>query len=208
MSSDSKIVRHKLQDRIFHWSMAICMIILIFTGISPVIGIEFDWVPIHWISGTFFTILIVWHIIRSIFFQDIFSMWVGIEEVKSFFLSVLRNKLLKSGKYSLPQKLLHNTVTMISLIAIATGILLMIRIDTPLWERNPYFFDQSVWGWIYVFHGLSSLCFISIIIIHIYFALRPEKFFYTRSMIFGSITKKDFNENHDDKLWANKEESY
>ena len=208
MSSDSKIVRHKLQDRIFHWVMALCMIMLIFTGISPVIGIEFDWVPIHWISGTIFTILIIWHLIRSIFFQDIFSMWISFSEIRSFIIAIFRNRVLKSGKYSIPQKLLHNTVTVISLVAIITGILLMVRIDTPLWERNPYLFDQSSWGWIYVFHGLSSLCFISIIIIHIYFAIRPEKFFYTRSMVFGSISKKDFDDNHDDKLWVNKEESF
>ena len=187
--------------------MALCMIMLIFTGISPVIGIEFDWVPIHWISGTIFTILIIWHLIRSIFFQDIFSMWISFSEIRSFIIAIFRNRVLKSGKYSIPQKLLHNTVTVISLVAIITGILLMVRIDTPLWERNPYLFDQSTWGWIYVFHGLSSLCFISIIIIHIYFAIRPEKFFYTRSMVFGSISKKDFDDNHDDKLWVNKEES-
>ena len=208
MSSGSKIVRHKLQDRIFHWAMALCMLMLIFTGISPVIGIEFDWVPIHWISGTIFTILIIWHLIRSIFFQDIFSMWISFSEIRSFIIAIFRNRVLKSGKYSIPQKLLHNTVTVISLVAIITGILLMVRIDTPLWERNPYLFDQSTWGWIYVFHGLSSLCFISIIIIHIYFAIRPEKFFYTRSMVFGSISKKDFDDNHDDKLWVNKEESF
>ena len=208
MSSGSKIVRHKLQDRIFHWAMALCMIMLIFTGISSVIGIEFDWVPIHWISGTIFTILIIWHLIRSIFFQDILSMWISFSEIRSFIIAIFRNRVLKSGKYSIPQKLLHNTVTVISLVAIITGILLMVRIDTPLWERNPYLFDQSIWGWIYVFHGLSSLCFISIIIIHIYFAIRPEKFFYTRSMVFGSISKKDFDENHDDKLWVNKEESF
>ena len=208
MSSGSKIVRHKLQDRIFHWAMALCMLMLIFTGISPVIGIECDWVPIHWISGTIFTILIIWHLIRSIFFQDIFSMWISFSEIRSFIIAIFRNRVLKSGKYSIPQKLLHNTVTVISLVAIITGILLMVRIDTPLWERNPYLFDQSTWGWIYVFHGLSSLCFISIIIIHIYFAIRPEKFFYTRSMVFGSISKKDFDDNHDDKLWVNKEESF
>jgi len=208
MSSDSKIVRHKLQDRVFHWAMALCMIMLIFTGISPVIGIKFDWVPIHWISGAIFTILIIWHLIRSIFFQDIFSMWISFSEIRYFIIAIFRNRLLKSGKYSIAQKLLHNTVTVISLVAIITGVLLMVRIDTPLWERNPYIFDQSTWGWIYVFHGLSSLCFISIIIIHIYFAIRPEKFFYTRSMIFGSISKKDFDENHDDKLWVNKEESF
>ena len=208
MSSGSKIVRHKLQDRVFHWAMALCMIMLIFTGISPVIGIKFDWVPIHWISGAIFTILIIWHLIRSIFFQDIFSMWISFSEIRYFIIAIFRNRLLKSGKYSIAQKLLHNTVTVISLVAIITGVLLMVRIDTPLWERNPYIFDQSTWGWIYVFHGLSSLCFISIIIIHIYFAIRPEKFFYTRSMIFGSISKKDFDENHDDKLWVNKEESF
>jgi len=27
-------------------------------------------------------------------------------------------------------------------------------------------------------------------------------------MVFGSISKKDFDDNHDDKLWVNKEESF
>lgn len=206
MAPSVKIIRHKLQDRIFHWVMAICIFTLIITGLFPIVGFEFDWVPIHWIAGVILTLIIFWHIFRSIFQQDLLSMWISFSEIKSIIKGIKSKTNIKSGKYSILQKLMHNGVTLITLIAIFTGILLMIRIDTPFWERNPYLFSQSIWGWIYVLHGLSTLCFVSVIIIHIYFALRPEKFFYTWSMLVGWISKKDFDNNHDDKLWSDREE--
>ena len=206
MASKFRVIRHKLQDRIFHWTMAVCILTLIVTGLSPLIGVEFDWVPIHWITGVFLTFIIFWHIFRSIFQQDLFSMWISFLDIKSVFKGIRSQDIPKPGKYSILQKLMHNSVTVITLIAIITGILLMIRVDTPFWERNPYLFSQSIWGWLYVLHGLSALCFISVILIHIYFALRPEKFFYTWSMLVGWISKEDFNNNHDDKLWTDREE--
>jgi formate dehydrogenase subunit gamma len=39
------------------------------------------------------------------------------------------------------------------------------------------------------------------VMIHIYFALRPEKLLYTRAMIRGSITRAEYEEHHDPKRW-------
>lgn len=200
MSSD-RITRHQLSDRLFHWVMAATMLTLMATGLCPILGWEFDWVPIHWISGVLLTITVVWHIVRSITQQDLRSIWIGPIELLKLVGSLRSGIFPKPGKYSVAQRLMHSAVTVFCLTALVTGLLMLVRIDTPLWERNPYLLSQSTWGWIYVLHGLAALVFVSIILLHIYFALRPEKLFYTRSMILGWITRKELEENHDPALW-------
>ena len=200
MTSD-RILRHRLIDRLFHWAMAATMLTLLGTGLCPILGIEFDWVPIHWIAGVVLAAIIVFHTVRAVFQQDLMSMWVGPGELIKA-LGALRNGgFPMPGKYSIAQRLMHNTVTVFGLAALATGILMMVRIDTPFWERDPYLLSQSTWGFIYVLHGLAAVIFFGFIMLHVYFALLPEKLFYTRSMVLGWITRDEFNANHDPALW-------
>lgn len=206
MSSD-RITRHRLADRIFHWAMAASMLTLVGTGLCPILGLEFDWVPIHWMSGLVLTAAIVWHIVRAILQQDLMSMWLGPREFFKTVAATLRGEESKPGKYSVAQRLMHQTVTVLCLAAIVTGILLLFRIDTPLWERDPYILAQSTWGWVYVIHGFAAVVFVTVIMLHVYFALRPEKLFYTRSMILGWITRKELTENHDPEQWAAEDQS-
>lgn len=201
MSSD-RITRHRLADRLFHWVMAATMLTLMATGLCPILGIEFDWVPIHWIAGVLLTITIVWHIIRSITQQDLKSIWIGPFELLKLAGSLKSGVFPRPGKYSVAQRMMHSAVTVFCMTALITGLLMLVRIDTPFWERDPYLLSQSTWGWIYVLHGLAALVFVSIITLHVYFALRPEKLFYTRSMILGWITRKELEENHDPALWT------
>lgn len=200
MSSD-RIVRHHLVDRLFHWAMAASMLTLLGTGLCPILGWEFDWVPPHWIAGVVLAVTVIWHIFRALLQQDLMSIWIGpIELLKT--IGSLRSGLFpKPGKYSIAQRLMHSTVTVFCLAALVTGLLMLVRIDTPFWERNPYLLSQSIWGLIYVLHGLAALIFVSVIMLHVYFAMRPEKLFYTRSMILGWITRKELEENHDPDLW-------
>jgi formate dehydrogenase subunit gamma len=200
MSSD-RIVRHHLVDRLFHWAMAASMLTLLGTGLCPILGLEFDWVPVHWISGVVLTIAVVWHIVRALLQQDLRSIWVGPIELLKTIGSLRSGVFPKPGKYSIAQRLMHSTVTVFCVAALVTGLLMLVRIDTPFWERDPYLLSQSTWGWIYVLHGLAALIFVSVIMLHVYFALRPEKLFYTRSMILGWITRKELEENHDPALW-------
>ncbi len=204
MTSD-RILRHKLIDRLFHWAMAASMLTLMGTGLCPIIGIEFEWVPIHWIAGVILAAIILFHTLRAIFQQDLMSMWVGpVELIKT--LGTLRSGVFpKSGKYSVAQRLMHNAVTVFGLIALATGVLMLVRIDTPFWERDPYILSQTTWGYVYVLHGLAAVIFFSLVMMHVYFALRPEKLFYTRSMLLGWITRGEFDQNHDAALWHNAE---
>jgi formate dehydrogenase subunit gamma len=206
MSSD-RITRHRLADRIFHWAMAASMLTLVGTGLCPILGLEFDWVPIHWMSGLVLIAAIVWHIVRAILQQDLMSIWLGPREFFKTVAATLRGEEAKPGKYSVAQRLMHQTVTVLCLAAIVTGILLLFRIDTPLWERDPYILAQSTWGWVYVIHGFAAVVFVTVIMLHVYFALRPEKLFYTRSMILGWITRKELTENHDPEQWAAEDQS-
>ena len=43
--------------------------------------------------------------------------------------------------------------------------------------------------------------FVGLIIAHIYFALRPEKLWITKAMVFGYITRREYLEHHDPDRW-------
>jgi formate dehydrogenase subunit gamma len=57
------------------------------------------------------------------------------------------------------------------------------------------------WGWMYVLHGLAGIGFVALVTAHIYFAIRPEKLFLTKSMIFGWITREQYLAHHDPNRW-------
>ena len=43
---------------------------------------------------------------------------------------------------------------------------------------------------------------VGMVIAHIYFAIRPEKLWITKSMFLGYITRRDYLANHDPKRWV------
>jgi formate dehydrogenase subunit gamma len=202
----SRIIRHSFVDRILHWLMAFSVVILLATGFLPIIGIKFGWVTIHWISGLVLTAGVLVHIVRTLFWQDLASMWVGLRDIKDSVAALSQvlkreGEGAKPGKYSLAQKDLHHTVTLFVLVTIVTGLMMMVKVDTPFWERDPYWLSAETWGIVYVLHGIAALCLITIVMTHIYFAVRPEKLMYTRSMIRGWLTKEEYLQNHDPNRW-------
>ena len=52
-------------------------------------------------------------------------------------------------------------------------------------------------GLVFLLHGLSTLALVALASTHIYFALRPEKIFYTRSMLAGWMSEDEMAANHD-----------
>jgi cytochrome b subunit of formate dehydrogenase len=55
---------------------------------------------------------------------------------------------------------------------------------------------------IYVLHGLAGVGLIALIMVHIYFGIRPEKRPITKSMIFGWMSRDFYLEEHDTKRWV------
>src|SRR5882672_170720 len=166
-----RIERHAAADRWFHWLNGLAVLALLFTGFLPVIGIKFPWVTIHWISGVLVVLLVLFHIVRAAFWQRMRHIWIGLRDLK---------RPLRAGKYSLAQKLMHEAMTAALIGVAATGVLMLLKIDTPFWKRDPYVFRSDTWGFIYVLHGLAALLALTLVIVHIYFALIPENRMYLR----------------------------
>ncbi len=193
-----RVIRHSLISRVFHWIMAGCIFTLLATGLLPVLGVNFEWVEPHWIAGITLTVAVVIHVVRSLSPKKIKSMWISISDVREFIQS---GGKVRGGKFSLEQKLMHHGITLFSLVSLITGWIMLLKIDTPFWERDPFIFDADTWGLIYVLHGFSTLFFVSSIMLHIYFSLRPEKSLYLRSMFKGWLTRSEYEENHDPDRW-------
>ena len=191
-----RVQRHEPVDRIMHWVMAISVLVLLFTGVLPIIGIEFAWLALHWISGLVLTAAVLFHIIRSVMRKDLRSVWISASDLKEPF-----DEGHKPGKYSVAQKGMHAAITVVTLLVIISGLVMFAMIDTPWWERTNSL-SESALGWMFFAHGLSTLALIALIVFHLYFTLRPEKLFYLRSMIQGWISEDEFSANHDPQRWA------
>ena len=191
-----RVQRHEPIDRIMHWVMAISILVLLFTGVLPIIGIEFAWLTLHWISGLVLTAAVLFHIIRSVLQKDLMSVWISKTDLQEPF-----DESLKPGKYSVAQKGMHAAVTIVTLLVIISGLVMFAMIDTPWWDRTNSL-SESTLGWMFFVHGLTTLALIALIVFHLYFTLRPEKLFYLRSMIKGWISEDELSANHDPERWA------
>ena len=201
-----RIVRHKLPDRVFHWITAVTTLTLLCTGFLPVLEVKFDWVPIHWISGIVLTVAVAFHIVRSLFWQRLADMWLSPRELWAALCSVtwrFRGRIddYRPGKYSVAQALFHFASATLILATIVTGLVLLKGIESPFWQRDPYFVSESVRGWILVVHGMAALFLVTMIMLHVYFAFRPEKLYFTRSMLLGWITRGEYGGGHDPRKW-------
>lgn len=190
-----RVKRHDGIDRAFHWIMAGSVLTLIATGVLPIIGVRFAWLNIHWIAGLVLTFAVVFHIIRASFWQDFKSMLLTPSDFAEPF-----DENQKPGKYSFEQKGMHWAMTLLVFMVIGTGLLLFLNIDTPFWDR-PSQDNEASLGLMFLLHGLTTLALIAFTAIHIYFAVRPEKLFYTRSMVSGWISEDEMKANHDTSKW-------
>lgn len=203
-----RITRHTLSSRVFHWIMALAMIALLITAFLPVAGIRFPWVTIHWIAGVVLALAIVYHVLHSSLRQEPGSMWIGRDDLSEGSRAIarfFRRSIApppKAGKYPLDHKLYHHGAAIIAVVAIITGVLMMFRIDTPFWNQNPYFLTDSAWGVLYVLHGLSGVGLITLTVAHVYLAVRPEKRWLTRSMVWGWIRREEYLLHHDPERWV------
>lgn len=203
-----RIPRHSLAARLFHWIMAAAMFVLLFTAFLPKVGIQFNWVTYHWIAGTVLTISILFHVVHASFYLDFWSIWPDRSDLedarKRFqrFLGKSSSLPRKFAKYPLENKLYHGVVMLAGLLVIVTGICMMFRVRTVFFPRDPYLFSDMTWGMMYVLHGLAGVGLITLTIVHVYFAIRPEKLPITASMIVGSMSREFYLKEHDPNRWV------
>jgi cytochrome b subunit of formate dehydrogenase len=208
MKLPARIPRHSLVARLFHWIMAAAMFVLLFTAFLPKVGFQFNWVTYHWIAGSVLTVSILFHVIHATFYLDFWSIWPDRADVedawKRFqrFMGKPAPPPRKYAKYPLENKLYHGVVMLTGLAVIATGVCMMWRVRTIFFPRNPYLFSDMTWGLMYVLHGLAGVGLITLVIVHVYFAVRPEKLPITASMIVGSMSREFYLKEHDPKRWV------
>jgi len=202
----AKIEKHSLAARLFHWVMAAAMFVLLFTAFLPVVGIKFAWVQWHWIAGLVLTGAILFHVVHATFFLDFWSIWVGPKDLPEFKAELLRDfghevAGPKPGKYPLGNRLYHLAIVVTGLMVMISGLIMLKRVRTPLFVRDPYIMGDSAWGFTYVAHGLAGVGLVGLVIAHVYFAVRPDKWWITKGMIVGWITRRQYLEHHEPSRW-------
>jgi len=201
-----RIERHSFVARAFHWIMAASMFTLLITAFFPIVGIRFPWVTWHWMAGIVLTASIIYHIVHATFWLDFWSIWVGPKDIPEFMAEMKRDlghevDGPKPGKYPLGNRLYHLAIVVVGFIAVISGLLMMPRVRTPFFTRDPYVMSDATWGNVYVLHGLAGVGLVGLTIAHVYFAVRPEKWWITKGMIFGWVTRRDYLQHHDPKRW-------
>jgi cytochrome b subunit of formate dehydrogenase len=203
----ARVPRHSLVARAFHWIMAASMFTLLFTAFLPRVGVQFDWVTYHWIAGAVLSASVLFHIFHASFFLDFWSIWPDKIDLRDAwrrtqrFMGEPAPPPERFAKYPLENKLYHGAIIVAGLSAIVTGVFMMSRVRTIFFPRNPYLFGDMTWGMMYVLHGLAGVGLIALIMMHVYFGLRPEKRPITKSMIFGWMSRDFYLEEHDPARW-------
>ena len=203
-----RVPRHSFVARAFHWVMAISMFALLITAFLPKVGIKFDWVTYHWIAGIVLSASIIFHIIHASFWLDFWSIWpdrIDVRDAKRRLLRALGKDAPppdRFAKYPLENKFYHFVILCSGLAVICTGLFMMKRVNTfGIFSRNPYIFGDMTWGLMYVLHGLAGVGLIALIMVHVYFGIRPEKLPITKSMVFGYMSREFYLEEHDPQRW-------
>jgi formate dehydrogenase subunit gamma len=205
----AEVKRHNLSARISHWIIAAATFALLITAFVPMLGLDFPWLTIHWVSGVIFGLYLVYHIVDTAVRLSWGKMWIGIRETgEAFsrtadFFKRTESAEKRPGKWGMENKIFHHATAVAGLAVLATGILMMGRVDTWFWAADPYRWNitDANWGWIFVIHGASALAFVGLLIAHIYFAVRPDKFYLTLSMIRGWIPRHEYLTHFSRERW-------
>jgi cytochrome b subunit of formate dehydrogenase len=202
-----KVARHSLAARLFHWVMAAAMFALLITAFLPKVGVKFPWVTYHWIAGIVLTASIIFHIIHATFYMNFWAIWPDKQDLDDAgnrlrrFLGNPAPAPRRFAKYPLENKAYHGMIVLAGLAVTITGVFMMSRVRTPFFTRNPYLFGDMTWGMMYVLHGLAGVGLIALVMVHVYFAVRPEKLEMTKSMIFGTMSREFYLEHYDPQRW-------
>jgi formate dehydrogenase subunit gamma len=202
-----RVVRHRLVDRLYHWVMAAAVLTLMGSAFLPILGFKFEWVSLHWMTGVLLAGLVLIHIVRALTWQDWRAMLPDAADLRNASRGVRQavgrsgRPPGKPGKYNFLQKLYHLAVAILVLSIVGSGLLMLLKIDTPLWRRDPYWFDPDTWGIVYSTHGFASMALVTLVMIHIYFALRPEEWWLTRSMFRGYVSPREYADHCDRERW-------
>lgn len=172
--------------------MALAVIALSVTAFLPIVGIRFDWVPLHWMAGVLLTLAVLFHLYRVFVVHGLREMTPGMDDVRE----VVRDSRgaghegLSEAKYDAFQKGYHAAAALTVLVLVVTGLFMLAKIDTTFWRRDPSIMSDQSWGIVYVLHGAAALILLFLFIVHVYFSLLPEHRAFLMSMLRGRGPEK------------------
>ena len=222
-----EVDRFTLAQRASHWVMAISIFAMMLSGfiimnnevtVKAVAGIS--WLTIHIISAVVLIAYVVFHIAHVTYKGTWEKMWVGSKEAKDL-ITRFRNLIGLTGEYPRQfeypsaQKLLHWGVTAATFGIIFTGLVLWRRVEVLalFWEPTREFTflgiefglgtadSLGLVSWSFVLHDLFAAGMLALVMGHIYFALRPNEWEITKSMITGKVTVEEYAEKYSPSSW-------
>jgi len=224
----AEVRRFSAAQRASHWIMAIAVFLLMLSGflimnssvtVKTVLGAS--WLLIHEVSAIVLIGYVLFHVGHVASKGTWGEMWFGRADAADLWVR-LKNfvgatqEYPKQFKYPSAQKLLHWSVTGATLGLVLTGLVLLRRVQTPLWDAAREFSflgvtfglggatagEMGLVPWSFVLHDFLAVATLALVMGHVYFALRPREWAITRSMVTGTVSATAYAEKYSPTSWA------
>jgi len=209
-SQEEEIQRHNLFQRIYHWSNAVAVIILIISGwmiyqpraVPAPEGTAFDWFFWHRWGVALLLVALAFHTVYESFIaRGSNPMAVNRSEAGKF-LTIFKNFFGLSRLY--PRATKYHSGQIFFHWAVAGNLFALILTGFVIWKPFRDFLPLSLFGlgWDFIFtcrlfHGFFSATLIASLMGHIYFALFIKKNWpEAKSMFTGRISLREYLGSH------------
>jgi len=222
-----EVERFTAAQRASHWIMAISIFLLMLSGflimnhsVTVKSALGLSWILVHEVSAIVLIAYVIYHVGRVLSVGTFWEMWFGITDAKDLWargknLFGVSDTYPRQFKYPSAQKLLHWSVTGTTLGLIVTGLVLLRRVQTPLWAATrefsflgikfglggPTLGQMGLIPWSFVLHDFLAISTVALVIGHVYFGLRPEEWDITKSMVTGRIPVAAYAEKYSPRSW-------
>ncbi|MFB6131150.1 MAG: cytochrome b/b6 domain-containing protein, partial [Salinigranum sp.] len=179
------------------------------------------WITVHEVAAITLIAYVLFHLGHVASKGTWSVMWFGRDDVADLWtrfqnLVGLTDEYPKQFKYPSAQQALHLFVSLAVLGLVATGLVLLRRVQTPLWAATREFtFLGVTFGlgggtvgtmglvpWSFVLHDFLAIATLSLVMGHVYFALRPREWSITQSMVTGKIPVDVYAEKYSRSSWS------
>lgn len=223
-----EVPRFTAAQRASHWIMAISVFLLMLSGflimnadvtVRTFLGVS--WLVVHEVSAIVLIGYVIFHLGHVAWKGTWTEMWFGRRDAEDLWvrgknLVGLADEYPRQFKYPSAQKLLHQGVTLATLGLIVTGLVLLRRVQTPLWDTTREFsflgIEFGIGGtglssmglvpWSFVIHDFLAVVLLALVMGHVYFAIRPNEWAITRSMVTGTVSARAYAEKYSPTSWS------
>jgi len=221
-----EVNRFTLAQRASHWIMAIAVFALMLsgfiimnTGVTVKVVAGLSWLDLHIVSAVVLIGYTLFHVGHVAYKGTWNKMWFGRAEARDLWTRFTNligrtDEYPRQFEYPSAQKLLHWAITGATLGVTITGLVLVRRVSLePLWSAAREFSFLGIEfglgtadaiglvGWSFVFHDFFAAGILALVMGHVYFALRPNEWAVTRSMITGTLPVREYAERYSPSSW-------